>query len=712
MGLLHLAARGALLGLFIAVCPSASTTDEDCPAVDEDEVIEPQRGRALLQARVAHQPLGEENTLLLDKHAKGGENFSLVDKHAKGGENYSLVDKHAKGAENYSLVSKHAKGGENFSLVSKHAKGAENYSLLDKHAKGGENYSLLAKHAKGGENFSLLADGLSEQELSETMGCIVTCGNYLAENREKACSDCMAKSVSNQRKEEVGLNGLKSGYIQDVRSLLAGGSKHAYAAQFCSRGHVAGCAKKDNFPGDGSTSIMGWDRVAEMMRHTPQKEWSGEWWRGNELGIFINNPVFWSSSDINPMSSVTGILPSQHAAIRPILEEMFTLHCDDRRLEVGAIVTSEIQTFLAHRLKHGLRVPDDIKALVHQILYRVTFNKHIQFDDAEKFVTLQSEVFGLGAVSQVLPASLYQQMLDVRKKMQGYLQEYAELIKKRWGQKLAKEDCSPSASCLDQAASAVFDTFYSVGGMTVPTTISTGVSILLSKDGSNPFPQASFSREKALEFYWENIRYFPPIDVFAHWEKRPTCAGTNEAATAKLNGRRGTTKACPLGARDKDAKFPKVNQYQGGKRVLPNIALAQADPKKWGPDAWKFVIRPLAEYGKSLGFAEMAADSSVAGGKMNRACPGKDLALVIGTTFFELFNQGDWASSYQEIKFTNGPGWLQNHYTLSSHQMVEDCNEICPDCSGPWPSCWTAQGKCGTEKRWCATKRKANDWWR
>jgi len=403
------------------------------------------------------------------------------------------------------------------------------------------------------------------------------------------------------------------------------------------------------------------------------------------------------------MSMVFGILPSQHAAIRPVMEDMFTLGSPDRRAEVQAIVEEEISGFLDHRKEHGLRVPDDVTALVHQILNRVVLGRNVSFSYAQHFARVQSEVVALGAISQLLPSMLHNFIAPVRGRVAAYMKEYRTLIEERWGEQLAREDCSPSDNCLAQAASMVWDAFYAAGGLSVPTTISTGLGLLFSQDGSNPFPNASFSADQALSFYWENIRVFPPAVGFPHWEKRPTCEGSTDAETAALSGANGSTGACPLGESDPiGARFPRVNQYGGGRRVVSILGLAQADPRKWGTDAGRFVVRPLEEYEKkSLGFAELAVDGGIARGRMNRDCPGKDLALMIGAKFFELFNRGDWAEPHAAIRFQAGPTWVSG-FTLSSKTMVGQCREVCPRCGGADASCYYTRGACEAARSHCS----------
>ena len=65
-----------------------------------------------------------------------------------------------------------------------------------------------------------------------------------------------------------------------------------------------------------------------------------------------------------------------------------------------------------------------------------------------------------------------------------------------------------------------------------------------------------------------------------------------------------------------------------------------------GPDAHQFSLRrPLASYKEySVAFADAAADPTVAGGAMDRYCPGKQLSMDLGEAFFELLlsQRSEW----------------------------------------------------------------------
>lgn len=69
---------------------------------------------------------------------------------------------------------------------------------------------------------------------------------------------------------------------------VATGLAGTYPKAWCPNG-VLGCTEKQDFWGPGTTSVMGWSNVADLLRANAQKEWAGEWWRGNELGFLIND---------------------------------------------------------------------------------------------------------------------------------------------------------------------------------------------------------------------------------------------------------------------------------------------------------------------------------------------------------------------------------------------------------------------------------------
>lgn len=443
----------------------------------------------------------------------------------------------------------------------------------------------------------------------------------------------------------IGPNTVTLGYATDMISFLFAKGVPGYPYVFCGGNSIAdlqSCRVKENFPGPDTTSYMAWDDVWHMGSQYPAKEWSGEWWRGNELGFIINNPKFWSNLGIDPMSIALGIAPKQHVAVRPVMEAMWLGERGPNSKE-KEIIKRRIRELFE---RESFSVPTDVIIMVHQILNEIGLKRNVSYEYSQKFVALQTKVVAMGTVSQLIPSVLAGVTLSgISNEVGEYVQEYIPIMQKLYGKKLGKEDCSPTVNCTVQAAVATWDGLYSAGGLSVPGTISTGLGLLYSTDGTNPAPGITYRKDQAAEFYWENIRYFPPVVGFPHWSTRPTCAGSNAEDTASLNKSDGKSEPCKLGAPSFFTGYPTVNQYLGGVRDVPNLALAMWDPKKWGDNSNQFVLRSKKEYDKnSVGFAEMAVDNHVAGGRMNRICPGRSLALMIGSTFFEEFNRTAWAT--------------------------------------------------------------------
>jgi len=446
----------------------------------------------------------------------------------------------------------------------------------------------------------------------------------------------------------VGPNTVTLGYGADMISLLLTQGVPGYPDAWCGGNSVddlASCRIKANFPGPDTTSYMAWDDVWKIGSQYPSKEWSGEWWRGNELGFIINNPKFWSNAGIDPLSILLGSTPGEHAAIRPLLEDMWGLKRQADSDAAAKVIRRRIRNFFKERTT--FTVPTDVTILVHQILNEVGLKRNVSWEYSQAFVSVQTTVVAMATVSQLIPGVLAGITLgSISASVVDYIREYTPLLQELYGEQLALEDCAPSKNCTVQLAAATWDALYAAGGLSVPGTISTGLGVLYSTSGSNPAPGVTYAKDEAAQFYWENIRYFPPVVGFPHWSTRPTCAGSSAEDTAKLNKPNGKTQACALGEASFFTGYPTVNQYVGGVRAVPNLAIAMWDPRKWGDDSNEFVLRPLAEYDKySVGFAEMAVNNSVAEGRMNRDCPGKSLALMIGTMFFEEFDQSLWKTT-------------------------------------------------------------------
>lgn len=478
-----------------------------------------------------------------------------------------------------------------------------------------------------------------------------SCFNLFNPSRAQSCQLCKSNSNSELAWTPVGVNGIPLGYFATPLTNLANVTIFKDPQVY------------------GQSNIMDWDSVWRLGSDMPAATWDGTWWRGNELGFVVNNPVFWSDSGIYPASIVLGSTPRQHSAIRPFFEEAFAMSDGDEMW-----IRESARAFLAERRAAGkLEVPQDLQGWVHQVLHKVAFNKDLTWVDAQGFVGLQNQAESLngvpwqtvqqfldvqngmvakGTISQALPAGLYAldvlSMGKVKAAVGEYIQQYMTLLQNNrdWATRLANLDCSPSPSCALQFASGLWDALYSAGGLSVPGGIATGLGVLFSTHQNNPRQAFTIPPGEERRFFWESIRFYAPVYGFPFWRRRPTCAGSTAEQTAALNRTNGEMEACPRQAVDGRTGFSPVNQWQGGQREVLVLATAQRDKEKWGVDANDFVLRPLIDYEtNSVGFAEMASDRRTNEGRMDRNCPGKELALAMGSIFFEVFDTTAWTAT-------------------------------------------------------------------
>jgi len=437
----------------------------------------------------------------------------------------------------------------------------------------------------------------------------------------------------------LGINGLPFGYLPAMLSI----------------GSLISLPRRMTCLDNVWTNVYGWDEIWGQGKEYPAKQWSGEWWRGNELGYIINNPVFWSESGIWPQTNAIGLLPSQHKNMRPFFVDAYQVTSSK---DVSDEVRKMTKEFFAQRREAGeLKVQSDLLAFVHQILYKNTFDQEISWSKAQEFVAVQQKKVALGTVSQAFPGILYGTLSGTVSSVEEIVRSYMPLVEQRWGDQLTGLDCSPSPNCTLQLASSLYDALYSAGGLSLPQVISSGLGVLYSTRDSNPSPGFKIPQGQAAEFFWEATRFYPPVVGFPHWRTRPVCDGNNSRGTAKLNKPDGETEACKKERDGWFSGFPPVNQYRGGERVVLDLPSGQWDTEKWGPEADEFHLYSLDEYDEnSVGYAEMAVDKEVADGDMNRDCPGRMLANIIGKVFFEEFNQDAWEAEDSNIKLVQAAG--------------------------------------------------------
>jgi len=483
------------------------------------------------------------------------------------------------------------------------------------------------------------------------------------------------------------------------------------------KGDLQNCKTQydDDCYGPNSVCLTSWQDVMDWGPQIPEGQWNGSIWRGQELGTGFLTTFAWTVRGINPYSSL-GVTPKQHYAVRPALEKAWGVGAKNspEYKEKEAMIRKEVQDFLVDRKENGLKVglPGDLMIFVHGVLFKSAFKLNISKVQSQAFVVLQAMI--LETALQSMDVNILARVpfaFDLLgKEIERVMESYAPIVKKLYGNMIQGEDCSPSTSCLAQLSSTMLDAMVLAGGISLTLSLNTGVALLFStagpsgtpfsgmeevsnpplswKNWGNPFPQRSYKKEEALQYYWEVLRYFAPVGSMASWQVPPTCYGEWPSWSKLHQKPHGKSTPCNLFWKNPATGTHKVNQYTGGeKHVFPSLPVAQRDPKRWGPDGNMFKIRPLDDYKWSVGFGEAAVNPNVASGRMNRVCPGKNLALMVGSIFFEEFNKEDWAEPRiaSNITFTQGSKPTSQGgmpfapaFTLSSKSMVQNCKEVCP----------------------------------
>lgn len=198
----------------------------------------------------------------------------------------------------------------------------------------------------------------------------------------------------------------------------------------------------------------------------------------------------------------------------------------------------------------------DVKRWVHEELFRLIFpGGQGNPIDVEEFIGVQQKF----ALFQPLSVGMSENLLKSRFLGGGVIEKLAEyhdmlvpLVEKYYGAELEAKDCSPSPSCLDQLTAAFLDSLVSAGGLSVPGAITTGLWVLHAntKSYGSTFPNnIKLDNTDPLPFFYESLRFFPPVVGFPWWEKPPPRAFDDDAS-----------------------------QYGDGKRKLVNLAGVQRDP--------------------------------------------------------------------------------------------------------------------------------------
>lgn len=278
-----------------------------------------------------------------------------------------------------------------------------------------------------------------------------------------------------------GPNGVPSKYVLDMQRVA--GPVDSWLDLMCAAGDVQGCPARNNFPGPESRSPVRWAAVSRLVALLPYKQWSGRWWRGSETSSTITTPMYHTHPDtgeaiLNPMSLGLGMLPSQHVVIRPILEAAFTHEkkTSKERSEIEAYAERILNNMLNDSKKKGKLVKMDVQIWFQKTINMIVFGRQVSTEYVEEFY---KSISGLGKTfvsSNAVPRKYWPRdllgMNGFRRVTFRYAEEFKPLIRKRYGHLLKGKDCSPSRSCLDQAAHALLEPMRSLA---IPNSIYIGM---------------------------------------------------------------------------------------------------------------------------------------------------------------------------------------------------------------------------------------------
>jgi len=330
--------------------------------------------------------------------------------------------------------------------------------------------------------------------------------------------------------------------------------------------------------------------------------------------------------------------------------------------------------------RETIAVQTDVVMWVHEELFSRVFPGESLPVPAADFASLMSSLTTLTTITQLVSDDLTELIAgSTLTSLQNTFDAYKPLVDKHYGGELANQDCAPTSDCLALATSNLLDLLFFAGGLSVPSGISTALWVLHADTSAygDTFPQnkGGLLDDPAL-FFYESIRFFPPVVGFPWWTTPPARASDDTAS-----------------------------QAEGGVRKILNVALANKDPNAWGADAHRFRVRDHTDYAtKFVGFADYAFDNSVAGGKMNRNCPAKDLALQMGKAFFTEWDQNGWCTrdspAYEEATpFVDAFGLYrgkQENQECSPNWNPFGASECCRgSCSAEWSwSSWSLSWSC------------------
>jgi len=347
-----------------------------------------------------------------------------------------------------------------------------------------------------------------------------------------------------------------------------------------------------------------------------------------------------------------GTTVSYHEVLRPLMIQL--MGSENAAGWSEAEIADAADAFFEGRTEFDTDV--DVQVWVQQQLHRILLGMNLSADEAKQifglFASMATNAFldpfpsCLVGCVRCLPISIFDYKPTLQTKAE-IIAKYREALRPRLPDEALDEDR------LTQLASTVFDANLFAGGKSVVTVIPMLVQLPHLAWGQRNLPLETLGGEQLLalesdptlrrQYVWETIRRWNPVGGFAY-------------------------------------------HTRSGKTIILDLMSAQVDPEAWGADSLTFKLRPLAEYAeKIIGFADFASRPGDEAWKHARACPGKDLALVLCDAFAAAYSAAakraaaEGRGSWKMYDRTTGERLEADEPTLSTYGVTTCVMRLTPD---------------------------------
>ena len=343
-----------------------------------------------------------------------------------------------------------------------------------------------------------------------------------------------------------------------------------------------------NGPEDSNcVTYMNHEDVVKKLKESSEKfgtnNINGSIERQNNLGFQRLNGVIWSELE-NPVIGL-GQTQENHAFVRPYMDKLVGINGNWTK----NLITEYVNDFFHNRNTFNT---SEFQIWTTIVLHKIHLGMVITWEEATSFMDMQGKLLRtIPFEEELINNSVMREITglnDTLNMKKVWINKYIIAIKE-----LLPESKTMNNERLTLLASNIMDSILFAGGQSVPSVLSRCITLLYSKwlydKLGNNF---KLSINNNLHNYiMEVIRYFPPVSGFVY-KNRSFGDGPSNSVYLCLH-------------------------------------TAQSDKKVWGADAHEFKLRSIQEYNcnmvawanQAIGYDKYKNNS--------RACPGKDLSIVM-----------------------------------------------------------------------------------